>query len=64
MESDDEIMFHKMTNEITTLEMDDRENEIIRILMTAVEEKAEPKRGDFRAINDPIDVPTEDALSR
>ena len=47
MESDDEMMFHQMTEEMSTLEMDDQENEeLIRILVAAVEEEeAEPKRG-------------------
>ena len=47
MDSDDEIMFHQMTEEMTALEMGDQENdEVIRILVVLVqEEEAEPKRG-------------------
>ena len=46
MNSDDEMMFHQMTEEMSALEMDDRENEeVIRILVAAVEEEdAESKR--------------------
>ena len=34
MDSDDEMMFHQMTEEMTALQMDDQENEeVIRILV-------------------------------
>ena len=50
MDSDDEMMFHQMTEEMSALEMDDQENEeVIRILVAVVEEEeAEPKRGGSR----------------
>ena len=51
MDSDDEMMFHQMTEEMTALQMDDQENEeVIRILVAAVEEEeeAEPKCGGSR----------------
>ena len=43
MDSDNEMMFHQMTEEMSTLEMDDQENEeVIRIVPAAVEEEADP----------------------
>ena len=50
MDSDDEMMFHQMTEELTALQVDDEENEtVIRILVAAVEEEeAEAKRGGSR----------------
>ena len=50
MDSDDEMMFCEMTEEMSALEMDDQENEeVIRILVAAVgEEEAEPKHGGSR----------------
>ena len=50
MDSDDEMIFHQMTEEMTALQMDDEENEVvIRIFVVAVEEdEAEPKRGGSR----------------
>ena len=50
MDSDDEMMFHQITEDMSTLELDDQENEeVVRILVAAVEEEeTEPKHECYR----------------